>query len=212
MTTTNFFKNLSVQEYIALGYLYLVLIGVINIVLYYSSLGVNIFDYIAISDILLAPINMLFLDYRYTLAVVLVISLVSYLLKFAFLSLDKKLETAAEKAKRPTRKIAYHPMMAFTILFSYVFLVLSANMAESVSSRVKNKSYRLNTTLTFADHTQVNVCVVATTSMYIFYVEEGEDVVTITPIGGNVKAIKWIKPGEIPKTQSHTNPTDKSNQ
>lgn len=193
MTTTSFFKNLSVQEYIALGYLYLVLIGVINIVLYYSSLGVNIFDYIAITDILLAPINMLFLDYRYTLIVVLVIFLASYLLKFAFLGVNKMLETTAQKANRPARKIAYHPIITFTILFSYVFLVLSSNMAESVSSRVKNKSYRLNTVLTFADNTQKEVSVVATTSVYIFYVEAGEDVVTIAPIGGNVKAIKRIK-------------------
>lgn len=187
------FKDLGIQDYITLGYLYLVLLGVVNIVIYYSSFNINIFDYISISDILLAPINMLFLNYKFTAMIIVVIGIVSYLLKFVFWGINQLLEEIANKFNKPTKGIGYQPVIAFIVLFSYIFLVLSTNMAKGVSSRVEDKSYKLNTTLTFADNTQKDVFVIATTSVYLFYVEKGEDVVSIMPISGNVKSMKDIK-------------------
>lgn len=66
-------------------------------------------------------------------------------------------------------------------------------MAKGMRSKVEDKSYKLNTTLTFADNTHQDVFVIATTSVYLFYVEKGEDVVSIMPISGNIKSIKDIK-------------------
>jgi len=187
------FKDLGIQDYITLGYLYLVLLGVVNIVIYYSSFNINIFDYISISDILLAPINMLFLNYKFTAMIMVVIGIVSYLLKFVFWGINQLIEEVANKFNKPTKGIVYQPVIAFIVLFSYIFLVLSTNMAKGMSSRVEDKSYKLNTTLTFADNTQKDVFVIATTSVYLFYVEKGEDVVSIMPISGNVKSMKDIK-------------------
>jgi hypothetical protein len=76
MSINKLSKEFSIQDYITIGYLYLVLIGVINIAIYYSSFNINIFDYIAISDILLAPINMLFLDYMNTLMILIIIGII----------------------------------------------------------------------------------------------------------------------------------------
>ena len=187
------FKDLGIQDYITLGYLYLVLLGVVNIVIYYSSFNINIFDYISISDILLAPINMLFLNYKFTAMIIVVIGIASYLLKFVFWGINQLIEEIANKFNKPTKGIVYQPVIAFVVLFSYIFLVLSTNMAKGMSSRVEDKSYKLNTTLTFADNTQKDVFVIATTSVYLFYVEKGEDVVSIMPISGNVKSMKDIK-------------------
>lgn len=187
------FKDLGIQDYITLGYLYLVLLGVVNIVIYYSSFNINIFDYISISDILMAPINMLFLNYKFTAMIIVVIGIASYLLKFVFWGINQLIEEIANKFNKPTKGIDYQPVIAFVVLFSYIFLVLSTNMAKGMSSRVEDKSYKLNTTLTFADNTQKDVFVIATTSVYLFYVEKGEDVVSIMPISGNVKSMKDIK-------------------
>ena len=183
-------KDLGIQDYITLGYLYFVLLGVVNIVIYYSSFNINIFDYIAITDILLAPINMLFLDYNTTIIIIIVITAATYLLKFVFSGINLLLEKLAQKLNKTFNGIVYQPVLVFIILFSYVFLVLTIDMTDGVSSRVKNKTYRLNTKLTFTDNTQKDVCVVATTSIYLFYVEKGNDVVTVTPISGNIKSIK----------------------
>lgn len=187
------FKDLGIQDYITLGYLYLVLLGVVNIVIYYSSFNINIFDYISISDILLAPINMLFLNYKFTAMIMVVIGIASYLLKFVFWGINQLIGELANRFNKPSKGIVYQPMIAFILLFSYIFLVLSTNMAKGMSAKVADKSYSLNTTLTFADNTQKDVFVIATTSVYLFYVEKGEDVVSIMPISGNVKSIKDIK-------------------
>ncbi len=181
------------QDYVTLGYLYLVLLGAINIVIYYSGFDINIFDYIAISDILLAPINMLFLSYKETAVIILVIGVISYLLKLVFFGVNKLLERIANKFNKPIRRVIYQPVVVFIILFSYIFLTLTVEMTDSVSSEVKNRKYELNTKLTFTDNTQKKVRVIATTSLYIFYVEKGENIVTIMPINGNVKSIKYIK-------------------
>jgi hypothetical protein len=193
MSINKSFKELAVQDYITLGYLYLVLLGVLNIIIYYSSLNINIFDYIAITDILLAPINMLFLDYQATAMTIIVIGIITYLSKFVFMAVNIILENMANKINKPIRKIAYQPLLVFIVLFSHKFLVLSVEMANYVSTKVKNITYKLNTTLTFADNSQKDVYVMATTSLYIFYVEKGEAVVTITPISGNIKSVKEIK-------------------
>jgi hypothetical protein len=193
MDTNKFFKELAIQDYITLGYLYLVVLGIVNIVIYYSSFDINIFDYIAITDILLAPINMLFLSYEYTLMVIIVIGIVSYLSKFVLLGINKLIEKISNNYNWSVKRIAFPPMIVFIILFTYIFLELSINMADAVSSKVKSKTFKLTTTITFADNTQKDVRVIATTSMYLFYVEKGEDVVTIMPISGNLKSMKDIK-------------------
>ncbi len=190
MNITKFLKELAIQDYITLGYLYLVLIGIVNIVIYYAIFDINIFDYIAISDILLAPINMLFLGYESTALIIIVIIIITFLLKFVFVGINKSI---ANRFNKPVKTIVYQPVIVFIVLFSYTFLELSINMANGVNLKVKNKTYKLNTKLTFTDNTQKDVYVVATTSMYIFYVEKSDEVVTIMPISGNVKSIKSNK-------------------
>ena len=188
----NLFKDLSIQDYITFGYLYLIVLGVINIVIYYSAFDINIFDYIAITDILLAPVNMLFLDYMNTGKIIFVVVFICYLLKFLFIGINKLIENISIKFNKPIKSVVYQPVITFIILFSYIFLDMSISMAEYVSVKIKSKAHKPNTTITFADSTQKNVRVIATTSVYLFYVEKGEDVVTITPISGNVKSIKRI--------------------
>lgn len=193
MNNNKFLKELAIQDYITLGYLYLVVIGIINIVIYYSSFSINIFDYIAITDILLAPVNMLFLNFKFTVMIIVIIGVVSYVFKFVFLGISEIIEKIANKFNKSIKGVVYQPVILFLILFSYIFLELSINMAEGVSSKVSNKTYKLNTTLTFADNTQKDVYVIATTSIYLFFVEKGENTVTIMPISGNIKSIKDIK-------------------
>jgi hypothetical protein len=125
--------------------------------------------------------------------IILVIGIVSYVLKFVFWGINQLIEEIANKFNKPSQGIVYQPMFAFILLFSYIFLILSTNMAKGMRSKVEDKSYKLNTTLTFADNTHQDVFVIATTSVYLFYVEKGEDVVSIMPISGNIKSIKDIK-------------------
>lgn len=193
MNINKFFKELSIQDYITFGYLYLVVLGTINIVIYYSSFDINIFDYIAVTDILLAPINMLFLDYEFTGIIIIFILLLTFISKFILLAINGLIENIGKKFNKTLRPLTYQPVLIFVILFSYIFLVLSINMAEGVSLKIKNKTYSHSKTLIFTDNTQKDAYVFATTSVYIFFIVKGEELVTIMPISGNIKSIKKIK-------------------
>jgi hypothetical protein len=192
MALNKLFKDLSIQDYITLGYLYLVIIGMINIQIYYSSFNINIFDYAAITDILLAPINMLMLNPKASILLLIIIGFITFLMKFGFQLINKILANISSKLGRDQFQVPYNAFVIFLLLFSILFLDLSSKMADAMSSIVKQKKYKPNSTLTFNDNVQKNVFSIATTSSYIFYVEEGGDKVTISPIASNIKAIKRI--------------------
>ena len=187
MSFKNFIKQLSIQDCITLSYLYLVIIGVINIVIYYSSFNINIFDYISITDILLAPINMLFLNVTRSIIIILTISIITFFISYFFTSFknNNKLPIIFENI--------FHPVVLFLLLFSVTFIFLSFNMTEKSKSDVQNTNLKLNTTITFTNEKTKSVYVIATTSLYLFYIEKGETKVNIMPIAGNVKTVKEIE-------------------
>ncbi len=188
MNVNKLFRSLSIQDYITFGYLYLVILGIVNIVIYYSRFNINIFDFIGVSDILLAPINMLFLNYTFTILLLVFIGFLTLMLKFIFLGINELLSKLAIKYNKPKTEIPFFPPMVFVLLFTISFLFLSVNMTDGVYEKVKSKNFNMNTKLTFADNTTEEVYVIATTSMYMFYIEKGQEVVTIMPLNGNLKS------------------------
>lgn len=186
-------NELGLQDYLTLGYLYLIIIGIFNINIYYSSFDINIFDYITISDILLAPINMLFLNLEGSTTIILLIFFVSWLSKYIIKGINKAFEIVATKNNWNIKSFEIHPVLIFLGLFSYIFLQMSISMADGVKKNIATKTFKPTKTLTLSDNTKKNVRVIATTSSYIFYVEPGEDSVNIMPIGGNIKSIKYFE-------------------
>jgi hypothetical protein len=53
------FKNLGFQEYLSIGYLYLLILGVVSESIFYRMLGINILHFASLSDILTAPLTLL---------------------------------------------------------------------------------------------------------------------------------------------------------
>ncbi len=49
----------SIQDYLSLGYLYLVVVGILFDAIFYGILGINIIHYSSILDVLLSPIAFL---------------------------------------------------------------------------------------------------------------------------------------------------------
>lgn len=188
MNLSQTLKDLTLQEYITLGYIILVALGALNINIYYSAFDVNIFDFISVSDILLAPINMLFLDYKYTGFLFLKIGFITFLFKYLIQGLNYLINKFIPNLKKPIT-IGYQPFIIFMLLFSYLFLKMSTEMAESVASSIDKKDFKLTKTITFTDNTQKDVRVIAVTSVYIFYFGKGDSQVNISPLS-NVKTIQ----------------------
>jgi len=69
------------QEYLSMGYVYLIILGIISDVIYFHFFGINILKYAAISDILISPISILVKDIRVLVSVVIIVGL-GYVIMF----------------------------------------------------------------------------------------------------------------------------------
>jgi len=72
-------NSYTVQEYLSLGYRYLILLGIIGDVIYFKFLTINILSYSAVSDVLMPTVNTLFQDFRVLLMVIFMIGMVHLL-------------------------------------------------------------------------------------------------------------------------------------
>jgi hypothetical protein len=57
-------EKISVQEYISLGYIFLVLLGIATDVIYYKYLNIDILTHSTILDVLISPVNILVNDVK----------------------------------------------------------------------------------------------------------------------------------------------------
>lgn len=82
-------KEISYSEKLAsllpLGYLYLIVLGILNQSIQYGLIGINILNYVAISDVLFSPITILTSHYIVLISVV-VIGIGLYYLVVVFFS------------------------------------------------------------------------------------------------------------------------------
>lgn len=73
-------KKLSIQEYLSLGYIYLVVLGIISDVIYYKFFGIDILNYSTILDVLITPINIMAHDLKVPVLFIITIGLGYYLI------------------------------------------------------------------------------------------------------------------------------------
>ena len=204
-----FDKELGFQEYLSIGYLYLVILGVLSDTIFYGMLGFPIIDYMSILDALISPVNLLTRDYRITLPILILFTvLYFYTTKWAPRIHEKSREkkwyrklTNVDKADKRYELLKNQKNHFWTILilFALMFLSLRLGMAIGVKSRIGKSDYKTNYILTFKDDSKMNVRKIGQNSAYIFYLNNGEKVITATPILDNIKQIKKIGKDEHDK-------------
>lgn len=195
------------QEYLSLGYIYLIVLGIISDVIYYKFLGINILNYAAISDILLTPVNTLVNDLLVLVFVVFAVGL-TYLWvfiglpavhkKFRDRSWYRKIVPDIEKADKKFLELNAKKRLEFILVFfPAMFIGLKIGSGSAIQKRIENGSIKVSHQITFSDDVVKSVRVIGQNSSYIFYLPEGQKEISITPIGGNIKEIKMIKPVNI---------------
>lgn len=200
------FKNAGLQEYLSLGYIFLVVLGVVSESIYYGLLGVPYLQYASILDVLISPISLL--ADNWVLLVVFVAFCILFLVfirripKFHEKNKHKKWYKKFNNVEKIDKKIAEANntknntqtailLVMFWMMFS-MLVGFRIGMAGKYKSYLKNADFKSNYTLIFKDDSQLNVKKIGQNSMYVFYVEEGETVVAATPIADNIKQIKRI--------------------
>ena len=189
----------NLQEYLSLGYVYLIILGIIDEVIYYNFLGVDILNYSSISDILIAPINTLLSDIRVFIAVI-VIMFLAYLFYFKLMpalhrkgkdqSWYRKMVKDMDKADAKFAAMQKRIMLFMLLYLSCLFLGIRIGYGYKTKDRIDKGDFKLNHTLTLNDNSSKQVRIVGQNSLYVFYVTKEQREVAIMPISGNIKEIR----------------------
>ncbi|CAM1344518.1 hypothetical protein [Tenacibaculum amylolyticum] len=195
-------NNYGIQDYMSMGYAFLLILGVINQTIYYGRLGVNIFEYTSVLDVLLSPVAVLSESWIILVTViVLSILMVGYfkLMKIYYNKLAKKEKYQRGKKKEKldkilegfNRKNAVLPFMATMMVCMYIGLGVGSS--GKIKDRINNFNYKYSHQITFEDGESKPIKIIGKNSSYVFYVTKEETNINIVPIEGNIKLIKKIK-------------------
>jgi len=191
----------NIQEYLSLGYVYLLVLGVSSYSIFYGFLGINIISYSNILDIMLSPV-IIFTDNMIIFVGVIVMSVLSYLYMVFVINYNKKKRSklSGENDQKKIKKYStaidklnaikmYTP--AFFIFFMYIGYALGGG--QKVSSRIEKGDLKIEHEIIYNDGESILVELIGHNSQYVFYVKKGSKEVTVSPIIGNIKKIQELK-------------------
>ncbi|TDQ29687.1 hypothetical protein [Tenacibaculum caenipelagi] len=193
------FKRFGIQEYLSIGYIFLIVLGLVSDTIFYRFIGVDYLQYISITDTILSPISLLANNWSLSVIVLLCSTLMYFYIKNSE-KIDEKLNKIKWLKKRvdsKAKKVEYSNKIAFMISVSFMMssLLIGFRLGMGIKFRGHLLDGKLenNITLVFKDDSQLKVTQIGQNSAYIFYVEEGNKYVTVTPILENIKQIKTIQ-------------------
>ena len=66
-------------------------------------------------------------------------------------------------------------------------------MGLAVKNKIKHKNLKFKKSIEFEDGKQHKISLLGQNSLYLFYVEQGDSTLTISPIANNIKKITQIE-------------------
>lgn len=181
-------------EYLPIGYIYLILLGIVSDSIYYGILGINIMSYSNILDVLLSPI--INITSNLVLAIVFIgLPLFCYFYLLLIKKLSEKKKNAATQKKNLFTSLSFIQvwviLTAFSIFSAFMGLGLGGGFATKKS--LESKDFNLSHKLSFNDGETIRVKVIGNNGSYIFYVLKDQSQVIVSPILNNIKKIETIK-------------------
>ncbi len=184
------------SDLLPLGYLYLLVLGIVSDSIYYGLLGINIISYSTILDVLLSPVSQITDNYKVLILIILLPAFAYFYMRL----IRKWVEKKAEKSNKPIFALALSPIQlwlyftAFVIFSGYVGLGLGKG--TKMKERMESGDLLPRHRLTFQDGKSLEVRMVGNNSSYIFYVAKGAKSVTVVPIQDNITKIEMIEDKE----------------
>ncbi|WP_438976711.1 hypothetical protein [Polaribacter sp.] len=195
-------SKLGLQDYFYIGYLYLIILGIVSDAIFYGIFGVSYLNYTTILDALISPVSLLINNWKISLFLLLMFWLMYlYFTKWMFL-FYKKLRTKKWYAKvyniekwdkryeELEKKKNIIPGMMF--VFFLLFVSMRTGMGIGMKYKYTNKEIVPDHTLIFKDNSKLDIRKIGQNSAYFFYFIPGEKVLTATPIADNLKQIKRL--------------------
>ncbi len=189
------------QNLLPLGYLFLVLLGIIKESIYFHQLGINILKYSSIMDVLISPIATLTLD-PIILIFFVVLLLFTFLLPFIFSKLYRKKRLPKILMKdniSPELSLAEMKgyfvnasMVVLAVMLLSFFLGFGYGSGIKTAKKIKTHELTYDYKLNYNSGESEAIYMVGSNSLYYFYVAEGNHAIKIAPVGA-IKSIELTK-------------------
>jgi hypothetical protein len=196
-------SKLEIQDYLSLGYVLLLILGVLHQTIYYKYLGVNILEYSSVLDVLLSPISVLTSDNKLLIGIVICLVLATVYAKFLpkyfiWLSKKKKYQSGKRKERNEKSIKAFKEDSGRLIVVMMMLFVIGGfvgfgfGRGSRTQEKIKKGDIELTHQIIFDDKETIDVRMLGKNSLYVFYIRKNDKQVSIAPIDGNIKLIKKI--------------------
>lgn len=183
-----------ISNLLPIGYLFLVVLGLIKESLIYNQIGINILSYSSITDILISPIVTLTNNFI-LFPVIIVFAFIMYygILVHPIKNRDKKWVKKSinnrnkdfwERSDKKIKADLFNLYWVMLIVFiSAVYVGTGLKKGQSISQDINNNDleYQHSLTYIYSDKT-VKISLIGANSVNYFYVEKGENNVKISPV------------------------------
>jgi hypothetical protein len=188
-----------IQGFLSIGYIYLIVMGILNETLYYNQIGIDILNYSSILDVLISPISKLTSSISSLIIFTGIIFFAIKLPKILAKNKDKNWFRKLMKLDNDLTDIEIKSSLLKTFLFIISIGLFGFYVGSGIgggfrmSKKIEKEEVKYNDHIKFINGDQSNVEIVGTNSAYIFYLEKENKSVQITPISGIIKSIEKNK-------------------
>jgi len=179
--------KLTLSEFLPLGYLYVLILGIIAESIYYGLIGINFLSYAGILDVLLGPVAIL-TDKPILLVLLILVGSIFY---YLMILRNKKNETKTQDASAVDANTAFLLVMAIMILAAFVGYGLGRGMSERTD--IAKNEIEHNTVLYFLNGEKKEVRNLGNTGSFIFYIQKDKENISVAPISNNIMEIELKK-------------------
>lgn len=181
-----------IQSLLPLGYLYLIILGLLKESILFHHLGINILKYSSITDILISPISDMVSNPR---LIIVIISFCIFFFFVQFLLVKNSHKNWAQKilgqnrfnentSKKEIQK-AIFPFFVLIIAVELlaVFVGLGVGKGDRLSKAIVRNDFSCNYKVNFSSGKSEDLYVFDLNSSYYFYVAKGSKHIKIAPVG-----------------------------
>lgn len=193
------FEN--IKNLLPLGYLYLVVLGVIKESIVFYQLGINIIKYSSVMDILLSPIAVI-TSHPLIIFTFLLFSVYPFFVARMFTKHSEKkwvrLAFGIKKNRLEMNEVEIEKYKNTLVIFMFVFIYLSLFLGMAfqqgymTSQEIKNDQLKYKHEMYFVTGESQTVKIIDNNSEYFFYVAKGNKNINIIP-KLSIKKIEMIE-------------------
>ena len=189
------------EHLLPLGYLYLIIMGIIKESVFFFQIGINILTYSSIMDILISPIATFASNPVILVTIILTFIFFYYLPQLILknehkhwvrksFELDKiKDDLSEESKKQHYTSISIKTLAVFLIS---IFLGYGLYGGYDTSQKIKNNKLNYGYKLNYNSGESENVFIINSNTEYYFYVAKGSQTIKIAPVA-SIKNIELTK-------------------